>query len=339
VTADERVLVTGGAGFIGSAFVRCLLAAEESTRVLTYDLLTYAGHRENLEGLPGEERHELTVGDIADREAVARAFEAFRPTAVVNLAAESHVDQSLLDPKRFVRTNVLGTQVLLDACRESGVRLLHVSTDEVYGSLPEPEAATPGTVLAPSSPYSASKAGADMLAKAACVSHGQDVIVTRCTNNYGPRQLPEKLIPVLTLRAAAGENLPIYGDGEHVRDWIHVDDHARGLLAALRRGKPGALYHFAGRTSRRNLDIARAVLDLVGNTGASVEHVTDRPGHDRRYALDDDATRAELNWTTEVPFADGLAATVAWYRDHPAWCRVAAGEALKSFLERNYGGR
>lgn len=337
--SERRVLVTGGAGFIGSAFVRRLLEAEPETRVLTFDLLTYAGHRENLEDLPGAGRHALREGDIADADAVAQAFDAFRPAAVVNLAAESHVDRSLLAAPRFVRTNVLGTQVLLDACREAGVRMLHVSTDEVYGSLEAPQAATPASPLAPSSPYSASKAAADLLALAAWRSHGQDVLVTRCTNNYGPRQMPEKLIPLMTLRACAGEPLPVYGDGRQVRDWIHVDDHAAGLLAALRRGRPGAVYHFAGDTPLENLALVESIRRHAGETGAVVEHVTDRPAHDRRYALDDAATRRELAWAPRVGFAEGLAATVAWYRAHPAWCRAVAGEALRIFLERNYAGR
>jgi len=335
----RRILVAGGAGFIGSAFVRGLLAAEPETRVLTFDLLTYAGHRENLEDLPGADRHELVCGDIVDADAVRAAFDAFGPTALVNLAAESHVDQSLLAAPRFVRTNVLGTQVLLDACRAAGIRMLHVSTDEVYGSLDAPQAATPSSPLAPSSPYAASKAAADLLALAAWRSHGQDVVVTRCTNNYGPRQMPEKLIPLMTLRAFAGESLPVYGDGRQVRDWIHVDDHVDGLLAALRRGRAGAVYHFAGATPLENLDLVAAILRRSGKSGAVVRHVADRPGHDRRYALDDAATREELGWAPRVVFEEGLDAAVSWYRGHPGWCRAVAGDELRAFLERNYAGR
>ncbi len=244
-----RILVTGGAGFIGSAYVRHVLAADAGAQVLTYDLLTYAGHLANLEGLSDPDRHEFRQGDIANPDGVAAAFAGFRPTVVANFAAESHVDQSLLDPARFVRTNVMGTQVLLDACREAGVRMVHVSTDEVYGSLPEPEAAVPQSPLRPTSPYAASKAAADLLALAAARSHGQDVVVTRCTNNYGPRQLPEKLVPLMVLRALAGEDLPVYGDGRQVRDWIHVTDHAAGVHRALERGQGGRVYHFAGRTT------------------------------------------------------------------------------------------
>lgn len=337
--ANERVLVTGGAGFIGSALVRQLLEDEPSTHVLTFDLLTYAGHRENLEGLPDPDRHHFVKGDIADPGTVDRAMASFNPTAVVNVAAETHVDQSLLEPARFVHTNVAGTQVLLDACRTAGLRLLQVSTDEVYGSLEEPRAAMPDFPLVPSSPYSASKAAADLLVLAAGRSHGQDVVVTRCTNNYGPRQLPEKLIPLMTLRALAGETLPVYGDGLQVRDWIHVEDHAAGLLAALRRGRSGEVYHFAGHTTCPNLDVVSAILALAGDTGATVRHVTDRPAHDRRYALDDAATRRELGWAPHVPFDQGLGGTVAWYRTNSEWCLHTASDELKAFLERNYERR
>lgn len=337
--SSERVLVTGGAGFIGSALVRRLLSESPDVRVLTYDLLTYAGHRENLEDLPHPDRHELVVADIADPQALAAAFDAFRPTGVVNVAAETHVDQSLLAPARFVRTNVVGTQVLLDACLAAGIRLVQVSTDEVYGSLPEPQAATPDYPLVASSPYSASKAAADLLVLAAARSHDQDVVITRCTNNYGPRQTPEKLIPLMTLRAFAGDSLPVYGDGKQVRDWIHVDDHAAGVVAALHAGRSGSVYHFAGRTARTNLEVVRGILERAGDTGAVVEHVADRPAHDRRYALDDEATREELSWAPATTFEEGLAATVDWYRASTAWCLAVASDDLRSFLERNYAHR
>lgn len=337
--AGKRIFVTGGAGFIGSALVRRLLAHTPDTLVRTYDLLTYAGHPQNLVGMPGEDRHELVQGDIADTDAVEAAMEAFAPTHVVNVAAETHVDQSLHEPARFVHTNVTGTQVLLDACRRRGLRMLQVSTDEVYGSLPEPQAAKPGDPLVASSPYSASKAAADLLVLAAVKSHGQDALITRCTNNYGPRQMPEKVVPLMTLRALAGEHLPVYGDGRQVRDWIHVDDHARGLVAALFQGRPGGIYHFAGRTTIPNLDLVHALIDLTGADAAQIEHVRDRPAHDRRYALDDQATRDELGWRPEVAFSSGLADTVRWYREHTAWCLDVAGEAFRTFLEKNYADR
>ncbi len=335
----DRLLVCGGAGFVGSAFVRRALEASPPGRVLTFDLLTYAGHLENLEGLPDPSRHAFVEGDVADAAAVARVFRELSPTAVVNLAAESHVDQSLFEAARFVRTNVLGAQVLLDACREAGIRLVQVSTDEVYGDRDGRADATPDAPLAPSSPYSASKAAADLLVRAAFLSHGQDVVITRCTNNYGPRQLPEKLIPLFALRALAGEALPVYGDGAQVRDWIHVDDHAAGLLAALERAEAGSVHHFAGRSPRTNLDVARRILDRVGAPGARTEHVADRPAHDRRYGLDDGATRRALDWRPVVAPEPGLDQTLLWYRENAAWCRAVAGPGLRAFLERNYGSR
>jgi dTDP-glucose 4,6-dehydratase len=334
-----RILVTGGAGFIGSAYVRHVLAADGGAQVLTYDLLTYAGHLANLEGLSDPDRHEFQQGDIADPDGVAAAFASFRPTVVVNFAAESHVDQSLLDPARFVRTNVMGTQVLLDACRGAGVRMVHVSTDEVYGSLREPEAAVPASPLRPTSPYAASKAAADLLALAAARSHGQDVVVTRCTNNYGPRQLPEKLVPLMILRALAGEDLPVYGDGHQVRDWIHVTDHAAGVHRALERGRGGRVYHFAGRTTVPNLEVVGSILEAAGTAEARIRHVEDRPGHDRRYALDDGDTRQELDWAPRTPFDRGLAETVDWYRRNHPWVQKTASPELRAFLDRNYADR
>lgn len=337
--AAERVFVTGGAGFIGSSLVRRLLESAPDTQVLTYDLLTYAGHLQNLEDLPGAERHRFVQGDIAEPDQVAEAFASFEPTCVVNVAAETHVDQSLHEPARFVRTNVAGTQVLLDACRKRGIRMLQVSTDEVYGSLPEPQSAKPGDPLVASSPYSASKAAADLLVLAAMKSHSQDVVITRCTNNYGPRQMPEKVVPLMTLRALAGETLPVYGDGLQERDWIHVDDHARGIAVALRRGRSGGIYHFAGRTTLPNLELVRSLLELTGAADSQVEHVKDRPAHDRRYALDDQATRDELGWAPEVTFEEGLASTVRWYRENTPWCMAVAGESFRAFLEKNYTHR
>ena len=337
--AGDRILVTGSAGFIGSAFVRCLLNAEPETQVCSYDLLTYAGHEENLQDLPGADRHTFVKGDIADAEAVAQVIADFQPTALVNIAAETHVDRSIVDPMPFAHTNVMGAQILLSATREAGIRMLHVSTDEVYGSLEPPDAATPEYPLRPSNPYAASKVSGDLLVQAAWRTHDQDVLITRCTNNYGPRQTPEKLIPVMLLRAQAGEPLPVYGDGAQIREWVHVDDHARGLLATLRHGKTGGLYHFAGGTSLSNLEIVRRICDLVGASHDLITHVEDRPGHDRRYALDDSATREELGWAPETAFEDGLAATVAWYREHPAWCEAVAGEDLRAFLDTNYEGR
>jgi dTDP-glucose 4,6-dehydratase len=335
----QRVLVTGAAGFIGNAFLRGLLAAWPDVEAMTFDALTYAGHLENLEDLPGAERHTFRQGDVAQAEDVERAFADFAPQAVVHLAAETHVDRSILDPAPFLRTNVHGTQVLLDACRTAGIRLVLISTDEVYGDRSDGVAATPTSPLRPSNPYAATKAAGDLLALAAWRTHGQDVVITRGTNNYGPRQVPEKLIPLMTLRAHAGESLPVYGDGLQVRDWLHVEDHAAGLLAALERGEAGGIYHFAANHGRTNLDIVRAICAAVGTDESKIEHVEDRPGHDRLYTLDDAATRLELAWTPRHDFTAGIAATVAWYLANPAWCRAVAGEGLTTFLEANYGSR
>lgn len=334
----ERVMVTGGAGFIGSAFVRHVLTASEA-HVLTFDLLTYAGHMENLDGLPGAARHRFVRGDIADPDAVAGVLETFRPDAIVSFAAETHVDRSLIDQARFVRTNVVGTQVLLDAARQVGARYLQVSTDEVYGSLDAPQMATSETRLSPSNPYAASKAGSDLLVLTAHRSHRQDVMVTRCTNNYGPRQSPEKLVPLMILRALKSRSLPVYGDGLHERDWIHVEDHAAGLFAALTRGEAGRVYQFAGRTARANLDVVAGICAEVGADRDLIKHVEDRPGHDRRYSLDDEDTRRSLDWAPRIPFDEGLPRTIAWYRDNEAWCRATASDDMLAFLEANYGHR
>ncbi len=335
----RRVLVTGAAGFIGSAFLRQLLSAWPDVQAMTFDALTYAGHRENLEDLPGAERHTFRQGDVAEGEDVARAFADFAPEAVVHLAAETHVDRSILDPAPFLRTNVHGTQVLLDACRTAGLRLVLVSTDEVYGDRSDGVPATPTTALRPSNTYAATKAAGDLLALAAWRTHGQDVVITRCTNNYGPRQLPEKLIPLMSLRARAGEPLPIYGDGLQVRDWLHVDDHAAGLLAALARGEAGRVYHFAANRGRTNLEVVQAICAAAGADERLIEHVEDRPGHDRLYTLDDDATRRDLDWAPRRAFKAGIGETVAWYLENPAWCRAVAGEGLTTFLEANYRDR
>lgn len=338
-TRDARtILVTGGAGFIGSALVRALLN-ETRNRVVTLDALTYAGHRASLREVEGHPRHTFVHGDVADEDAVRRVFADHRPDAVLHLAAESHVDRSIDGPAAFLRTNVQGTFVLLEAAREAwagrdDVRFVHVSTDEVFGSLaPDGPPFDRATRYDPRSPYSASKAASDHLARSWWHTYGLPVIVTNCSNNYGPRQYPEKLIPTIVLRAARGQSLPVYGAGDQVRDWLHVDDHAAGLIAALDRGAPGATYLFGGRNELRNLDLVRAicgVLDELRPAGAphadAIEHVTDRPGHDRRYAIDPGDAERELGWRPATPFAGGLRATVAWYLDNGAWVEaVLAG--------------
>jgi dTDP-glucose 4,6-dehydratase len=279
-------------------------------------------------------------GDVCNGELVAELVRSEGIEAVMHLAAESHVDRSILSPAVFIETNVRGTQVLLEAARELGVkRFLHVSTDEVYGSLGETGLFTEATPLAPSSPYSASKAGSDLLALAYAHTFGMHVVVTRCSNNYGAYQFPEKLIPLMIANALRDLPLPVYGDGLNVRDWIHVDDHCRGLLAALERGKAGEVYNFGASSERRNIQIVKAVLALLGKPESLIRYVRDRPGHDRRYAIDASKAKRELGWEPLRRFEDALAETVTWYREHRGWWeRILTGEYLK-YYERQYGGR
>jgi dTDP-glucose 4,6-dehydratase len=322
-----NLLVTGGAGFIGSNLVRLLLAERPADRVVVLDALTYAGNVENLAGLEGP-RYRFVRGDIADGKLLLDLWRSERIEAVLHLAAESHVDRSILAPAVFIETNVRGTQVLLEAARELGVkRFVHVSTDEVYGSLGPTGLFTEDSPLAPSSPYSASKASSDLLALAYGRTYGLPVVVTRCSNNYGPYQFPEKLIPLMIVNALRDEPLPIYGDGMNVRDWIHVDDHCRGLLAALDRGAPGQVYNLGGANERHNLDLVKRVLALLGKPESLLRFVQDRPGHDRRYAIDASKAAAQLGWTPRRRFEEGLADTVRWYVEHRGWWeRILSGE-------------
>ncbi len=335
-----NVLVTGGAGFIGSNLVRLLLAERPDWRIVNLDKLTYAGNAENLADLEGSPRYRFVRGDICDGGLVAELFRGEEIDAVMHLAAESHVDRSILAPSIFIETNVRGTQVLLEAAREFGAkRFLQVSTDEVYGSLGPTGLFTERTPLEPSSPYSASKAASDLLALAYHHTFGLPVVVTRCSNNYGPYQFPEKLIPLMIANAVRDLPLPVYGDGMNVRDWIHVEDHGRGLLAALEHGQAGQVYNLGASSERRNIDIVKQVLRLVGKTEELVQYVKDRPGHDRRYAIDATKAAAELGWRPRHQFEDALAATVRWYLERRAWWeRIISGEYLK-YYERQYGAR
>jgi len=332
-------VVTGGAGFIGSNFIRLALAQSPDLRIVTIDLLTYAGNLENLAGVP-EDRHTFVRADVTDAEAMARAIPA-GADAVINFAAETHVDRSILGPVAFARTNVVGTQVLLEAARSRGVkRFLQVSTDEVYGSLaPDAPAFTEDHALAPSSPYAASKAGADLLVLAAHHTYGQDVVITRCSNNYGPYQFPEKLIPLMLSNALEDKPLPVYGDGRQVRDWIYTDDHSRAILAAVARGRPGRVYNIGAKSERHNIDVVRGILRELGKPESLIRHVTDRPGHDRRYAIDPRRAQEELGWRPETDFDEGLARTIRWYRDHADWWRRVKDGSYREFYEKWYGGR
>lgn len=320
-----RVLVTGGAGFIGSHYVRALLTGDwadpaagvAATRVTVLDKLTYAGNRANLDPVAGDPRLALVVGDICD----AALVESVLPghDLVVHFAAESHVDRSITGATPFVQTNVLGTQVLLDAALRHGVaRFVHVSTDEVYGSI-ETGAWTEEQPVSPRSPYAAAKAGSDLLALAYHRTHGAPVVVTRCSNNYGPYQFPEKVIPLFVTNLLDGHPVPLYGDGGNVRDWLHVADHCAGVQLVAQHGRPGEVYHIGGGTELTNKELTARLLEACGAGWEMVEQVPDRKGHDRRYALDITKITRELGYAPRVDFTDGLAATVAWYRDHRAW--------------------
>ncbi|WP_282792282.1 dTDP-glucose 4,6-dehydratase [Streptomyces sp. CC224B] len=316
-----RMLVTGGAGFIGSEFVRSTLlsprAEARGIRVTVLDKLTYAGVRENLDPVADYPRYSFVHGDTADAEVLDRVLPGH--DAVVHFAAETHVDRSIAGSAPFVTTNVLGTQRLLDAARLHGVaRFLHVSTDEVYGSIPE-GSWTEDSPLAPNSPYAATKAASDLLALAAHRTHGMDVVVTRCSNNYGPYQFPEKVIPLFITRLLDGGTVPLYGDGQHVRDWLHVSDHCRGIDLALRHGRAGEVYHIGGGTELTNEQLTGLLLAATGTGWDRVERVPDRKGHDARYSLRCAKAAAELGYRPHVDFTRGLAATVSWYAEHRSW--------------------
>jgi dTDP-glucose 4,6-dehydratase len=335
----QRILVTGGAGFIGANFIR-LLMRESDWEVLNLDLLTYAGNPETLADLAAEPRYRFVWGDIADQALVGGVLQDFRPDALVNFAAESHVDRSIDGPAAFIQTNVVGTFNLLDCARHywAGLeaaargrfRLLHVSTDEVYGSLGPEGRFTERTPYAPNSPYSASKAASDHLARAWHHTYGLPVLTTNCSNNYGPYQFPEKLIPLMILNALEGKALPVYGDGGNVRDWLYVEDHCRAIRTVLEGGEPGEVYNIGGDSERTNLHVVEglcALLDELAPAADSRRHrelvsfVTDRPGHDRRYAIDATKIRSALGWRPRETFESGLRATVQWYLDHQEWCR------------------
>ena len=317
------LLVTGGAGFIGSNFIFYWLKHHPEDRVVCLDKLTYAGNLATLVPVMDHPNFRFVRGDICDRAAVDRIFEEEQPQAVINFAAESHVDRSIQAPEVFLQTNVLGTQVLLDACRaHGGVRFHQVSTDEVYGDLPldRPDLLfTEESPLRPSSPYSASKAGSDLLTLAYCRTYGLPVTVSRCSNNYGPYQFPEKLIPRMIVRALAGKTLPVYGRGENVRDWLHVDDHCAALDAILQRGVAGEVYNIGGRSERTNLEIVGLICRRLEVPPEQVVHVADRKGHDKRYAIDSGKLSSQLGWQPQVSFDQGMDETINWYLDHRYW--------------------
>ncbi|HZA51729.1 MAG TPA: dTDP-glucose 4,6-dehydratase [Myxococcaceae bacterium] len=335
-----NVLVTGGCGFIGSNLVRYLRRERPDWKVINLDRLTYAGNLENLADLEGDPTHVFVRGDIGDRDLVGELISRHQIQVVMHLAAESHVDRSILGPEIFIECNVLGTQRLLEASRQHGVkRFLMVSTDEVYGSLGPTGAFTESSPLCPSSPYSCSKASADLLALAYHHTFGTNVVVTRCSNNYGRYQFPEKLIPLMIVNALHDKPLPVYGDGGNVRDWLHVEDHCQALVRALEQGKAGEVYNIGGGAERRNIDIVRGILKLLGKPESLIKFVQDRPGHDRRYAIDPSKAKRELGWTPAHTFERGLEETVRWYVDNARWWEHVLSGAYRQYFETQYRAR
>lgn len=338
-----RILVTGGAGFIGSNFVRILLT-ETTHEVVVLDKLTYAGNLRNLEGFiaeggaPTAGKCRFIRGDIADLHTVKTALSG--ADAVVHFAAESHVDRSILEPQEFVRTNVLGTLTLLQAGREAGVKkFIQVSTDEVYGSLGEKGKFTEETPLAPNSPYSASKAAADLLVRSFFKTYDFPAVITRCSNNYGPYQFPEKVIPLFIANALEDKPLPLYGDGGNVRDWIYVEDHCRALLTVLEKGKAGEIYNIGGETEKTNLELTRTILKLLGKPESLIKFVKDRPAHDRRYAMDIGKIKRELGWSPRFSFEEGIEKTIKWYLDNRSWWEEVRSGEYQDYYRKWYGER
>ncbi len=334
----KTVFVTGGAGFIGSEFVRLVLDETSDVSIIDYDALTYAGNLDNLKGLD-ESRHKFVKGDICDKDAVLQALPE-DCDAIFNFAAESHVDRSISSASEFVLTNVLGTQILLDAARAKNVRrFVQISTDEVMGSLPEDENAffTESSPIEPNSPYAASKAAAEHFVRAAAETFGVDTIVTRCGNNYGQRQFPEKLIPLMIANALDDEPLPVYGDGKNVRDWIFVEDHCRAIWLAYEKGKSGESYNIGARNERQNIEVVKSILDALDKPHSLIKYVGDRLGHDRRYALDATKTETELDWKPQTTWENGLRKTIDWYLDNQDWVNRIRNGAYRDYYEKQYG--
>jgi len=336
----KNILVTGGAGFIGSNFIRYFLDAHKDISLVNFDALTYAGNLENLADRADDPRYRFVKGSICDRAAVDQVLAGHSIDTIVHFAAESHVDRSILGATEFVETNVVGTQVLLDAARSAGVeRFLHVSTDEVYGSLGTTGKFTETTPLHPNSPYAASKASSDLLVLAAHHTHGFPAVVTRCSNNYGPYQFPEKLIPLMIANAMDGKPLPVYGQGLNVRDWLFVRDHCTAIDTVLQKGIPGRVYNIGGNNEWRNIDIVRLLLKLLGRPESLITFVKDRPGHDLRYAIDASTIERELGWRPSVTFEQGLSMTVQWYTDNESWWRRVMDGQYRAYYQEQYGGR
>ncbi|MFZ9792893.1 MAG: dTDP-glucose 4,6-dehydratase [Gemmataceae bacterium] len=335
----EKILVTGGCGFIGSNFIRHILDVEKNVEVINFDLLTYAGNLANLKDVEKNPRLSFVKGDIADKAAVDSAM-AKGVNAVIHFAAESHVDRSILDSSPFIRSNVMGTQVLLDSAKAHKVdRFVHVSTDEVYGTLGDTGFFTEETPLAPNSPYSASKAASDLLVRSYVHTFHFPALTTRCSNNYGPFLFPEKLIPLFISNLTSNETIPVYGDGLNVRDWIHVKDHCAGIHAVWRKGRIGEVYNLGGKSERTNIALTKTLLSIMGKNESSIKYVKDRPGHDKRYAIDCSKAEKELGWNPTYIFEEGLKETVQWYLSNPDWVNsIRTGEYM-SYYQKQYGSR
>ncbi len=338
-----RILVTGGAGFIGSNFIFYMLKSHPDCRIICIDKLTYAGNLSTLAPIMEEPRFRFVKADICDRSAVYALFEEEKPDAVVNFAAESHVDRSIEEPEIFLKTNILGTQVMLDACRKFGIGRFHqVSTDEVYGDLPldRPDLFfTEETPLDPSSPYSSSKASANLLVQAYHRTYGVPVTISRCSNNYGPYHFPEKLIPLMIANALNDKPLPVYGEGLNVRDWLYVEDHCRAIDLILSKGSVGQVYNVGGHNEMRNIDIVRLICWELGKPESLIVHVEDRKGHDLRYAIDPTKISRELGWLPETKFEDGLKKTIRWYLDNRSWWESIISGEYQDYYEKMYGSR
>ena len=347
----KNILVTGGAGFIGSNFVKYMLKEHSEYRIINIDSLTYAGNLENLADVAENANYRFVKCDIRDSATVERLFEEENIDTVVNFAAESHVDRSIVDPQAFLTTNVLGTQVLLDAAKKSwklapddkysreyreGVKYLQVSTDEVYGALGKTGMFTETTPLAPNSPYSASKASADLFVRAYHETFGLPVNITRCSNNYGPYQFPEKLIPLMLNNCIKGKPLPVYGDGLQIRDWLHVSDHCKGIYTVLEKGKVGEVYNIGGNNEKANIDIVKLIIKAAGASEDLITYVKDRPGHDRRYAIDNTKITTELGWAPEYTFEQGIAETVKWYLENREWTEHIISGDYANYYDRMY---
>lgn len=334
-----KLLVTGGAGFIGANFIRYILQARADVRIVNLDRLTYAGNLETLSEVAHDPRYSFVRGDITQRERVESCLDQ-GIDAVLNFAAETHVDRSILNPSTFIHTNVLGTQVLLEAARIKKIsRVVQVSTDEVYGSLGPSGKFSEESPLAPNSPYAASKAAGDLLARACHETYRMDIVVTRCSNNYGPYQFPEKLIPLMILNALEGKSLPVYGDGLHVRDWIHVEDHCRALERVLMDGVAGRIYNIGSNQQKQNLEVVYRILEVLEKPRELIRFVKDRPGHDRRYAIDGRRIQQELGWSPRISFNEGLKATIQWYSQNAEWVGHVRSGAYRNYYDQMYENR